>query len=138
MYNWLHDILKYLFLVKPTCFTALELAAFFYANKIPFDTAIELFQECNNPQTKEINLFRMKYERWLECVAQDHIYTYYNISIELMVFINESHYNECELASNDLEYIAIGFGDSFPDSLKEEWRICRVWNEKTHSYRKTG
>jgi len=62
--NWPHDILRYIFYVKPRRFTTLQLAAFFYGNKIPLDTAFELYQECNNPTTKDIELFRKKYEIW--------------------------------------------------------------------------
>ena len=49
--------------------------------------------------------------------------TYYNMSIGRMVYINGSDHNQLELVDVDLNEIKIGFGDFFPDFIRD--RILR-------------
>ena len=46
MHSWPQDILFYLFLVEPTNFTLLELAAFFFGNRIELPQATAFLLEC--------------------------------------------------------------------------------------------
>jgi hypothetical protein len=117
LHNWPQDLLRYLFRVIPTSYTTLEVAAFFYGNKIPRDTALEFFQECNDPSSQNIEIFCEKYEIWQRCEEQTCTNT---MSIGLNVYIKGSDYHQCELVENDWIHIAIGFGDSFPDNIKKE------------------
>jgi len=58
--------------------------------------------------------------RYGDCVREkNHLYQYYNFSIGLMVYINGSNYNQCELVEYDCIHIAIGFGDPFPDTVRK-------------------
>jgi len=50
--SWPQDIPRYLFLVTPTPYTTLELAAFFFGTRIPLITALDFFHECCNPPSE--------------------------------------------------------------------------------------
>ena len=120
LHNWPQDILRYVFYVRPSCFTTKEVSAFFNGNKIPRDIALEIFQEYNNPSSKRIELFCEKYDEWQMCEGQNHLYQYYNMSIGRMVYLNGSDHEQLELVENDSIHIEIGFGDFFPDIIKKE------------------
>jgi len=58
VHNWPQDILRYLFYIRrPSVNITVEIAAFFFGNKIPRDTALELFEEYSNPSLQCIELF---------------------------------------------------------------------------------
>ena len=58
------DILRYLFLVRPTPYTTVELATFFFGNRIPLITALDFFHEWCDPPPQILDLFRSKYDIW--------------------------------------------------------------------------
>ena len=46
--------------------------------------------------------------------------TYYNMSIGRMVYINGSDHDQLELVDVDPNEIKIGFGDFFPDFVRDK------------------
>ena len=96
-----------------------ELASFFFGNKIPRDTALELIEEYSNPSLRNIELFCEKYETWQLQTGSDHMSSYYNMSIGRMVYINESAHDQLELVGADPNNIKIGFGNFFPDFFRK-------------------
>ena len=120
LHNWPQDIIRYIFYIRPTYHTSSEIAVFFYGNKIPRDTALELFQEYNHPSAEHIKLFCEKYETWYLQKIFKHMSYYYNMRIGRMVHINGLDHDQMELADEDPEGIEIGFGDSFPDYVRRK------------------
>jgi hypothetical protein len=118
-HSWPQDILRYIFYIKPTNYTTVEIASFFYGNKIPRDTALELFQEYNHPSSGHIELLCERYETWHQQKRFRHMSYYYNMRIGRIVYINGSDHDQMELADKDPEDIEIGFGDSFPNYVKK-------------------
>jgi hypothetical protein len=81
LHNWPQDILQYLFLFdRLSTYTTLELAAFFYGNKIPLNTALDLFRECCETTSENIEFFCEKYATWERRKDREHIYEYYDMS----------------------------------------------------------
>jgi hypothetical protein len=119
LHNWPQDILRYIFYIRPTNYTTTEIASFFYGNKIPRDTALELFQEYNHPSSENIELFCGKYDTWHQQKRFRHMSYYYNMSIGRIVYINGSNHDQMELADEDPKGIEIGFGDSFPNYARK-------------------
>ena len=95
-------------------------AAFFYGNKIPRDSALELFEEYSNPSLQCEELLCEKYDIWRTCEGQIHMYQYYKMSIGRMVYINRSDHDQLELVDVDPNDIKIGFGDFFQALLEKE------------------
>ena len=65
MHSWPRDILSYLFLVEPTNFTLLELAAFLFGNRIELLQATYFLLECFSPSqdhTDHLAFVRFKYD----------------------------------------------------------------------------
>ena len=87
--NWPQDILRYLFYIRlPTYFMIVEIIRFLFGNKISLEDALELFDVYSNlsPQCKD--LLHKHFEIWSTNEKQDHMGTYYNMSIDPMVYIN--------------------------------------------------
>ena len=91
--SWPQDILRYLFLVTPTPYTTLELAAFF-GNRIPLITALDFFHDCCNPPTEILHFFRSKYDCWERRSDQKHMYEYYDMRIGQVVELSGSAYQD--------------------------------------------
>ena len=96
-----------------------DIAAFFFGNKIPRDTALELFEEHNNPSLRNIQPFCEKYDVWRLCERQNLLFQYYNKSIGRMVYINGSDHDQLELLDVDPNNIKIGFGDFLPHFVRK-------------------
>ena len=86
LHNWPQDILRYIFYVRPTNYTTIEIAAFFFGNKIPRDTALELFQEYNHPSSRHIELLCERYETWQLRTEFKHMAFYYNMNLGRIVY----------------------------------------------------
>jgi len=65
VHNWPQDKLRFIFYIRPTNYTTIEIASFFFGNKIPRDTKLELFQEYNHPSSGQVEILCEKYETWL-------------------------------------------------------------------------
>jgi len=110
-------MLRYLFLVTPTPYTTLELAAFFFGNCIPLITALDFFHECCNPAPEILNFFRSKYDCWERRSDQIHMYEYYDMRIGQVVKLSGSDYHDrCVLIDRDIP-ISIGFGIFCPTRI---------------------
>ena len=94
--SWPQDILRYLFLVTPTPYTTLELATFFFGNRIPLITALAFFHECCNPSSEILHFFRSEYDSWERRYDVKHMYEYYDMLIGQVVELSGSDYhNQC-------------------------------------------
>ena len=119
--NWPQDILRYLFYIRrPTYFMIVEIIRFLFGNKIPLDEALELFDVYSNLSPQCEDLVHKHYEIWSKNTDQEHMSTYYNMSIGRMVYINGSDHDQLELADDDPNEIKIGFGDFFPDFVRDK------------------
>jgi len=79
LHNWPQDILRYIFYIRhPTNYITVEISAFFYSNKIPRDTALELFEEYYNPSLRNVEIFCEKCEKWHLQSGSEHMSSYYN------------------------------------------------------------
>jgi hypothetical protein len=105
--------------VRPTTYTTLELAAFFYGNKIPLNTALDFFRECNETSSENIEFFCAKYATWERRKDREHMYEYYDMSIGQIVHLNESDHDQCEIMEREMP-ITIGFGDFFQNVLDKK------------------
>ena len=92
--SWPQDILRYLFLVKPTPYTTLELAAFFFGNRIPLITALDFFHECCNPPSEILDFFHSIYDSWERRSDQEHVYEYYDMRIGEVVELSGFDYHD--------------------------------------------
>ena len=118
LHNWPHDILTYIFFIRPSIFTTIEIASFFFGNKIPREAAIEFFQEYNHPSSQNIELLCKKYDTWHRQQRFKHKSWYYNMSIGRLEYINGYDHDQMEIVDEDPTGIKIGFGDSFPYNVR--------------------
>ena len=116
MHSSPQDILRYLFLVAPTSYTLLELAAFFFGNKIPLLQATDFLLECFSPSQDHIDYFRSKYDVWERNRNQSHLYEYYDMSKGQVVLLRGAEYrDQYVICEESCIPIKIGFGvDIFP------------------------
>jgi len=122
--NWPQDILRYLFYIRlPTYFMIVEIIRFLFGDKISLDDALELIDVYSNLSSQCEVLVHKYYKLWSTNEKLVHMGTYYNMSIGRMVYINGSDHNQLELVDVDPNEITIGFGDFFPDFLRD--RILR-------------
>jgi hypothetical protein len=90
---WPRDVLRYLFLVTPaTPHSAMELAAFFFGNRIPLLIAFDLFQEFCNPSPALVGQFRLHYETWGRRHDWRNMYDYYVMRLGQLVDLSVSNY----------------------------------------------
>jgi len=130
LHSWPQDILRYLFLVRPTPYTTLELAAFFFGNRIPLITALDFFHECCDPPPQILDLFRSKYDIWERCSGQIHMYEYYDMRIGQVVELSGSDYHDqCVVIEGDIP-ISIGFGILSPTRIMRRINAMRAASDR--------
>jgi len=113
MHSWHQDILRYLFLVAPTHYTLLELAAFFYGNGISLRLATECLTECLSPSQDDVAFFLSKYALWDRCTDVPFLYEYYDMSVGLVVQLRGAEYRDERVVVEESCFpIKIGFGVS--------------------------
>ena len=98
-----------------------EIIRFLFGNKISREDALELFDVYSNLSSQCEELLNKHYEIWSTNERQDHMGTYYNMSIGRMVYINGSDLDQLELVDDDPNKIKIGFGDFFQTLLGIEF-----------------
>ena len=114
LHSWSQNILRYLFLVTATPYTTLQLAAFFFGNRISLITALDFFHECCNPPPQILDFFRSNYDTWERRSDQIHMYEYYDMRIGQVVELSGSDYHDrCVVIERDIP-IPIGFGIFVP------------------------
>ena len=118
--NWPQDILRYLFYIRrPTYFMIVEIIRFLFGNKISRQDALELFDVYSNLSSQCEELLNVNYDIWSTNERQTHVATYYDMIIGRIVYINGSAHNHLELVDVDPDDIKIGFGDFFPDFVRD-------------------
>ena len=128
--SWPQDFLRYLFLVTSTPYTTLELAAFFFENRIRLITALDFFRECCNPPPKALDFFRSKYDTWERSSNQKHMYEYYDMRIGQVVELSGSDYHDrCVVIERDIP-ISIGFGIFCPTRIMRHIDAMRASDRK--------
>jgi len=133
VHNWPQDKLRFIFYIRPTNYTTIEIASFFFGNKIPRDTKLELFQEYNHPSSGQVEILCEKYETWLLRTGFKHMSYYYNMSMGRMVYVNGSDHHQMERVDDNTIGFLIGFGDSFPTCIKRELKITVTVVENKHT-----
>ena len=93
---------------------------FLFGNKISLDDALELFDMYSNLSPQCEDLIHKYYEIWSTNKKQKQIAL---ITIGRMVYINGSDLIQLEIVDDDPDEIKIGFGDFFPDFVRD--RILR-------------
>ena len=120
------DILRYLFLFTPTPYTTLDLAAFFFGNRIPLITALVFFHECCNPPPEILDLFLSKFDSWERRPDQIHMYEYYDMCVGQVVELSGSDYHDrCVVIERDIP-ISIGFGIFCPTRITRHIAAMRA------------
>ena len=124
--SWSQDILRYLFLVTPTHYTTLELAAFFFGNNIPRITALDFFHECRNPTPKIVDIFCSKYDTWERRPDCDYMYEYYDMRIGQIVELSGSAWHGHYVVIERERPLKLGFDhDLFPSHVMRRIEAMR-------------
>ena len=125
--NWPQDILRGLFYIRrPTPFMIIAIIKFLFGNKISLDDALELFDVFSKQSLQYEDLIHTYYDLWSTSEKLFHMGTYYNMRIGRMVYINGSDLDQLELVDVDPNEIKIGFGDFFPDFVRDKIQRERV------------
>jgi len=123
MHSWPQDILRYMFLVAPTPYTIIELAAFFFGNGIPLTQAIDFVRECFSPSHDDLeDFFRSKYNFWERLRDISHLYEYYDMSWGQIVLLRGANCrDQVVVVEESFIPIKVGFGvDIFPPSVMQK------------------
>jgi len=130
LHSWPQDILRYLFIVTPSSYTTLELAAFFFGNRIPLITALDFLHECCDLPPEIPDLFRSKYDSWERRPGQIHMYEYYDIRIGPVVELSGSDYHEQYVVIERVVPLSIGFGILCPNRIMRHIDAMRAASDR--------
>jgi hypothetical protein len=116
-----------MFLVTPpTPHTTLQLAAFFFGNRIPLIIAFDLFHEYCDPSPDLIDLFHNKYKTWGRRHDWRNMYDYYDMRLGQLVELNGSDYADRRVDVETQFPITTGFCDDvFPPSVMRKIEAMR-------------